>query len=121
MHPDVPIDVLLTDAEGYDFEVLLGAQQNVLPRTSYLEFELSPDGKWTESLLSAAIELLRHHGFLCYWPTKQAKLFHITDCWLDHYDDSVWGNVACVKSTQVALAKSMEENFLRSMAELAAK
>ena len=107
------IDFLSIDAEGYDFEVLLGAPR-ALRRTKYLEFEYHWTGTWSNHTMSSAIDMLKGSGFVCYWAGDSNHLWRITDCFLDYYDKHAWSNVACVNVAipQTApLAARMEELF----------
>ena len=92
------VNVLLTDVEGYDFEVLLGASV-LLDRIEYLEFEYNWIGAWgargSNSTMRSAVRYLAKHGFVCYWAGEK-KLWRISKCWLKLYKFKFWSNVACV-------------------------
>lgn len=90
------IDYLSVDVEGYDFDVLLGAQKNTLPRVRYLEFEYNWMGSWGKQTLFEAIQMLDTLGFTCYWPGFDGHIWRITKCWLEQYKYRFWSNVACV-------------------------
>jgi Methyltransferase FkbM domain len=74
------LEFLSIDAEGYDFEVLLGATKT-LRRTKYLEFEYHDVGVWPQYSLWTAISLLKEMHFVCYWAGSHGHLWRITDCW----------------------------------------
>lgn len=56
-------------------------------------------------------------GFVCYWAGRGGKLWRISDCWLDHYDElKEWSNVACVNWKRApTLAARMEARFLQTI------
>ena len=114
---DFLIEILSIDAEGYDFEVLLGAAET-LKRTKYLEFEYHEAGAWQHYLLSDAITMLQDMNFVCYWAGSFGHLWRITDCWIDFYQSHCWSNVACVNTGIVGtepLAARMEEDFQQTL------
>mmetsp|Transcript_8354 Transcript_8354/g.12180 ORF Transcript_8354/g.12180 Transcript_8354/m.12180 type:complete len:407 (+) Transcript_8354:137-1357(+) len=76
---DSIINYILTDVEGYDFDVLLGAQ-NTLRRTEYLEFEFNWKERWAlpDRSLTKTIEFLDNLDFTCYWAGIN-KLWRITN------------------------------------------
>jgi hypothetical protein len=82
---DFLIDLLSIDVEGYDWPILVGANQT-LQRTKYLEFEYHSVGALNEYNLSTAIDFLHQHQFMCYWMGREGKLWRITGCWRDGYD-----------------------------------
>lgn len=108
-----PIHTLNIDVEGYDFDVLLGANE-ALKRTQYLEFEYNWKGSWAKQHLKDAIEMLDDLDFTCYWAGKN-MLWRITGCWWDYYDYHHWSNVACVNRSQAKLAVAMEGLFLKTL------
>jgi hypothetical protein len=59
------IDMLLIDAEGYDYEVLQGACET-LKRVTYLLFEVHIVGNWMNHSLSETIDTILQ-DFTCYW------------------------------------------------------
>ena len=70
---------------------------NVLRKhVKYLEFEYNCKASWQERSLSETVDLLRANGFVCYWAGAFGNIWRLTDCWLNHYDDKYWSNVACV-------------------------
>jgi FkbM family methyltransferase len=108
-----PIDFLSIDVEGYDWEVLRGAEKT-LSRIQCLEFEHNWRGTWQKCNLSTAVNELKRAGFMCYWAGTNGNIWRITDCWLDFYDLKFWSNVACVNIKAPAakeLALRMEEIF----------
>jgi hypothetical protein len=110
---DEYIEFLSIDAEGYDFEVLLGASET-LKRSKYMEFEYHFVGEWKNHKLIDAIDMLKDLNFVCYWAGAYGHLWRITDCWLDHYERHGWSDVACVNiglSSTKNLASRMEEYF----------
>ena len=114
--PDGVIDFISIDVEGYDFDVLLGANET-LKRTKYIEFEYNWKGNWKQYSLSAVIErLYRTWGLVCFWAGAQGNLWRITSadssCFLDHYNLKFWSNVACVNPVLApAMAIRMEGYF----------
>jgi FkbM family methyltransferase len=111
-----PVNMLLIDVEGWDFDVLFGAS-SVLDRTQYLEFEYHSTGPWGRYHLPDTVRLLDHKGFTCYWSGK-SKLWRITGCYFDVYNTyHGWSNVACVHRTYEKLAERMESLFLATMKE----
>ena len=111
------IDLLSIDVEGFDAEVLLGAN-STLERVRYLEFEYNWRGKWPKHPLQNIIKSMRDRGFVCYWPGMRGHIWRITDCWLDHYKHRFWSNVACVHLERHPLvSKRMEELFLQTLAQ----
>lgn len=111
-----PINILSIDTEGFDYEVLFGATNDILRRVEYLEFEYHSVGVWKDHNLSDAVEMLDTNGFTCYWAGMD-RLWRITDCWISHYDAHVWSNVACVNRSVMKLASKMEEIFERTLME----
>lgn len=111
-----PVNMLLIDVEGWDFDVLFGAS-SVLDRTQYLEFEYHMNGPWGRYHLPDSVRLLDHKGFTCYW-SGNSKLWRITGCYFDVYNAwHGWSNVACVHRTYDKLAERMESLFLATMKE----
>lgn len=110
------IHVLLIDVEGYDFNVLLGANKT-LEGVEYLEFEYNWSGPWEKQRLDEAILYLHDKSFTCYW-AGVGKLWRLdSSCWLDHYNAHFWSNVACVHRQLVPdLARRMEEIFQATIA-----
>jgi FkbM family methyltransferase len=111
------IDFLSIDVEGFDYPVLMGAEQT-LRRTKYLEFEYNWKGQWKQHALSTVIRRLQEAGFACYWSGAYGHVWRITDCWLDHYDSKFWSNVACVnrKAPNTDLSQRMEQLFRQTLA-----
>jgi hypothetical protein len=111
-----PVNMLLIDVEGWDFDVLFGAS-SVLERTQYLEFEYHFKGPWGRYHLPDTVRLLDHKGFTCYWAGKH-KLWRITGCHFDVYNTyHDHSNVACVHRTYEKLAERMENLFLATIEE----
>lgn len=110
------IDMLLIDAEGFDYEVLQGARQT-LKRVRYLTFEVHMAGQWMQHSLVHAVEVFLG-DFNCYWAGK-GRLWRISDCLnpalRDLYEYKSWSNVACVNKREAALAETMEALFLRTI------
>eukprot|EP00511_Aplanochytrium_stocchinoi_P000793 CAMPEP_0204833424 /NCGR_PEP_ID=MMETSP1346-20131115/16786_1 /ASSEMBLY_ACC=CAM_ASM_000771 /TAXON_ID=215587 /ORGANISM="Aplanochytrium stocchinoi, Strain GSBS06" /LENGTH=295 /DNA_ID=CAMNT_0051965953 /DNA_START=645 /DNA_END=1532 /DNA_ORIENTATION=- len=106
---DQYIDVLLIDTEGHDYEVLKAAR-SALSRTRYLEFEFHSFKPWIDTPLLKAIDYLSRLDFTCYWALKQ-RLLRITNCYMNQYSKHHWSNIACVKNSEIELAKHMESNF----------
>lgn len=106
---DTPINILSIDVEGHDFEVLRGATRTLL-RTEYLEFEFHQVGPWANYSLLDAVEMLDEQGFTCYWEGKR-RLYRITKCWSEQYNEHFWSNVVCVNRTNIDLATRMEAVF----------
>jgi len=113
------IDMLLVDAEGFDWEVLQGAD-NTIDRARYLTFEVHNTGNWpTHSLVDLVQNNLKN--FNCYW-TARNKLLRISDCLDDQmarlYDKQrSWSNVVCSHQREVELSQVMENVFERSIAK----
>ena len=111
------IQYILTDVEGYDFDVLLGAN-NTLHRTEYLEFEFNRKDRWglKDRSIAKAVNDLDNHGFTCYWAGVN-KLWRITNCLLQEYETAkFWSNVACVnRKLAVDLASEMELLFMKTV------
>jgi FkbM family methyltransferase len=118
-HKIPEIDFLSVDVEGNDWPVLLGALNWTLPKVKYLEFEYHKVGRWKDIPLQPAIDTLQRAGggFICYWAGRMGKLWRITDCWMDHYDEwKEWSNVACVqRKLAPTLAARMEARFLKTL------
>ena len=109
-----PINMLLIDVEGFDFDVIFGAG-SVLDRTEYLEFEYHQKGTWKNYHITDAVRLLDGKGFTCYWAGVK-KLWRITNCYIDDlYAWHGWSNVACVHRSQVELADIMENIFYETI------
>lgn len=116
---DQDIDILLIDAEGYDYEVIQGSKET-LTRVKYLTFEVNLNHNWLRHSLVELIETTLS-DFTCYWAGK-GKLWRITNCLggdtdigkalKKTYEFHSWSNVACVRTTEVGLAKIMEHTFL---------
>jgi FkbM family methyltransferase len=115
------IDILIIDVEGYDFEVLMGANET-LTRTKYLEFEINDIGLWPTRSLATAIDLLSHKGFACYWTGSGGHLWRITGCFQSYFESKVWSNVACVNrnlwdtNDPWSLPSRMEAQFQETLA-----
>ena len=109
------IPFLSIDIEGYDFSGMK-AGRKTLQRTDYLEFEYHVAGDWGKQKLEDAVNMLKGHGFVCYWAGVN-KLWRITDCWMDRFEHHGWSNVACVNPKyQPALARKMEDVFTDTLA-----
>lgn len=108
-----PIDILLIDAEGFDYEVLQGASET-LNRVRYLIFEVHIDGNWMKHSLVETIDNVLQ-DFTCYWAGKN-RLWRITNCMnssiKELYEYKSWSNVACVHQRETELANIMETTFL---------
>eukprot|EP00928_Gymnodinium_smaydae_P038002 TRINITY_DN26307_c0_g1_i1.p1 TRINITY_DN26307_c0_g1~~TRINITY_DN26307_c0_g1_i1.p1 ORF type:complete len:430 (+),score=27.78 TRINITY_DN26307_c0_g1_i1:64-1353(+) len=114
------IHYLSVDVEGFDFDVLLGAQEKILPKVNYLEFEYNWMGSWATQRLEDAINMLDDLGFTCYWPGDSGNIWRITKCWLDHYSIRSWSNVACVNRNRKevqSLASKMEDMFVLTVSK----
>lgn len=112
-----PIHYLSIDVEGYDFNVIKGAQKT-LERVHYLEFEYNWVGPWAKQHLADAIDLFKSKDFVCYFPGINGNIWRITDCWQEFYAIHSWANVACVnyKIPEAApLAEQMEMMFLKTL------
>jgi FkbM family methyltransferase len=118
--PNLPINYLSVDVEGYDMDVLLGGMNHALSRIEYLEFEYNWMGSWAKQHLSTLIDLLDQRGFRCYWPGYGGYIWRITGCWLDLYKVHTWSNVACVNEnvdSVRSLADEMERMFLATLSK----
>jgi len=113
-----PIDMMLIDTEGFDWEVLQGAQET-LRRTRYLTFEVHMNGNWPVHSLVDAIETTLS-DFVCYW-TGRNQLHRITNCMNEElkaiYEYKSWSNIACAHKTEIELAQIMENLFQRNTPE----
>jgi len=117
------IDILSIDVEGYDYEVLVGGANRTLKRVRYLEFEINKGGRWPEHSLQVAIDMLSDAGFACYWAGTAGHLWRITGCFLDHFEEKYWSNVACANrrldrdnDSSSSLAARMERTFQETLA-----
>ena len=109
-----PINMLLIDTEGSDFDVLFGAG-DVLDRTEYLEFEYHEVGSWSNYHIMDAVNLLDQKQFTCYWLGDE-ELWRITGCYIGYYDlIHQWSNVGCVHRSQKELASVMETAFQETL------
>jgi len=117
--PNVSINMLNIDVEGFDMDVLLGGVDNTLHRVQYLEFEYNWMGSWHNQKLSDLIQLLdEQFSFTCYWPGFNNNIWRITGCWLNHYDLHFWSNVACVNRKMEdarEISENMEKLFLKTL------
>lgn len=117
--PNVQINLLSIDAEGFDMDVLLGGSKSALHRVQYLEFEYNWMGSWKDQKLSDLIRLLdEQFAFTCYWPGFDRSIWRITGCFLDHYNVHFWSNVACVNrrlEEAREIATSMEQMFMDTL------
>jgi len=112
------IHFLSVDVEGYDFEVLKGADQILSKQVHYLEFEYNRKGAWRRQPLKDALEYLETQNFQCYWPGRNGHIWRITGCWMDYYSNRFWSNVACVNGNipeAQPLADAMEAKFLETI------
>jgi FkbM family methyltransferase len=109
------IDILLIDAEGFDWEVIQGAR-NAISQSKYVMFEVHMNGNWMQHSLVGTVENT-FHEFNCYWVGRD-KLWRITNCMDDElkeiYEFKSWSNVACVRRSELDLARQMESIFLRT-------
>jgi FkbM family methyltransferase len=113
---DAPIHHLSTNAEGHDYQVLVGAA-NTLSRVQYLDLQYHWYGDWGKRSLSDLMGRLKKKGFTCYFAGDN-KLWRITDCWQDHYEFRFWSNIACVNTQLVGaepLAQKMEAIFQETL------
>ena len=112
---DGPIHILQVDVEGYDNNVLLGAEKDVLERVEYLEFEYNWMGPWKDQHLYDTIEMLDELDFTCYWTGRQ-MLWRITGCWQLYFDIHAWSNISCANRRRVpVLANKMEGVFQQTL------
>jgi FkbM family methyltransferase len=113
----IPIDMLLIDAEGYDYEVLQGATET-LKRVTYLLFEVHIVGNWMVHSLSETIDTILS-DFICYWAGNN-QLWRITNCinkdLEELYEYKSWSNIACVHQREIELVNIMENVFKRTIA-----
>lgn len=111
------IDLLMIDAEGFDWEVIQGSIET-LKRTRYLIFEVHLAGNWPKHSLVNTIEQ-NLKEFTCYW-TGIGMLWRITDCMDERlkeiFEVKSWSNVGCVRNTEVELLQKMEGIFLETQA-----
>jgi len=113
------IDILSVDVEGFDWDVLgLGGANYTLQRTKYLEFEYHEQGNWAKYDLSmATTTLFEEHGFVCYYSGVD-KLWRLTNCFQDYFNEHGWSNVACVNpKLNPDLALTMESIFQHQLLE----
>jgi FkbM family methyltransferase len=111
--PYTSIDFLSIDAEGYDWEIIMGGLAS-LRRIKYLEFEYNSVPNWFRHNLSDAINTLTEHRFVCYWAGAYGHIWRISNCWMDHYNLHSFSNVACVNlnfAENAPLLHRMEELF----------
>lgn len=94
---DGPIHQLSISYEGQDFNILMGASQ-ALKRVRYLDFEVNWKSGWAESSFSTLIRRLKTRGFVCYFTGVSGELWRITDCWMNHFGQKHWGQLACVNA-----------------------
>mmetsp|Transcript_38204 Transcript_38204/g.55802 ORF Transcript_38204/g.55802 Transcript_38204/m.55802 type:complete len:131 (-) Transcript_38204:336-728(-) len=59
------IDLMRIDCEGFDWEVIQGAQK-AIDRARYVVFEVHVDGNWMEHLLVETLETM-FKDFNCHW------------------------------------------------------
>eukprot|EP00543_Licmophora_paradoxa_P003493 CAMPEP_0202449436 /NCGR_PEP_ID=MMETSP1360-20130828/8171_1 /ASSEMBLY_ACC=CAM_ASM_000848 /TAXON_ID=515479 /ORGANISM="Licmophora paradoxa, Strain CCMP2313" /LENGTH=370 /DNA_ID=CAMNT_0049067365 /DNA_START=44 /DNA_END=1156 /DNA_ORIENTATION=+ len=106
------VDILMIDAEGYDFHVLKGAKET-LKNTRFIEFEYH--SFWGEEKLEDAEKFLADLGFVCYYEGIE-RLYRISKgCWIPEYEAHVWSNVACVHESEFHWVSMMESSFLGSL------
>ena len=111
------IDILSVDVEGFDWDVLgLGGANQTLKRTKYLEFEYHGVGNWPKYNLSmVTTTLFVEFGLVCYYAGID-KLWRLTNCFQEYFEEHDQGNVACVNPHLNAdLAVRMESNFQRQL------
>jgi len=121
---DQPIHFLdMSKSSSMDITILKSFMP-FLKDVRYLHFEYNKEGTWfhpTKKQLSELINELKNFGLVCYFTgTKEAAydIWRITDCFLDHYDNHHWANIACVnvKHEDVKeLATRMEKKFLETL------
>lgn len=110
-----PVNILLIDTEGWDFNILFGAS-SVLDRTHSLAFEYHSQGEWGKLHVQDAVRLLNGKGFTCYWAGSKNRLWRITECYFDFYDYwHGWSNVMCAHRSQERLVEKMENQFLQTI------
>lgn len=95
------IDVLLTDTEGFDFDVLAGARERFLKLGNVgiyiFEIHRGPNKRGVHSVVSE----LESYGFQCYYPVHGSKLArHVVrisgECWQQDYEKKRgWFNIVC--------------------------
>jgi len=110
------INVLNINVEGFDFVVMQGGS-HFLRRSEYLEFAYHTFGSWRKQSLKDAIDMLDRQGFTCYWAGRE-KLWRITGkrCFLDHYENNCWSNVASVnRELAPQLSEMMERIFTETI------
>lgn len=112
--PTDPIHYVSLGLQGYDYLALVGSART-LKRIHYLELQYHWFGNWgSQSLQDMVVRMKRKH-FVCYWAGDN-KLWRITDCYQDHYENRFFANIVCV-NVQMApeLAKHMEGIFLKTL------
>uniref|UniRef100_A0A7S1I530 Methyltransferase FkbM domain-containing protein n=1 Tax=Eutreptiella gymnastica TaxID=73025 RepID=A0A7S1I530_9EUGL len=115
-HSVPQIDIMSIDTEGQDALVLVGAQETLREKVSYVEFEYNGLGDWKNRSLRGTIDYLDGLGFTCYWAGLD-RLWLITGCFHPGYDHRTWSNVACVKRHQREWYGIMEDIANRTWQE----
>eukprot|EP00667_Euglena_gracilis_P029137 EG_transcript_38137 len=113
LHNFSVIDYLSIDTEGNDPNVLLGARRS-LSLVRYFEFEYHKFGVWLQTSLQQVIKRLKTYGFICYWIGK-GKVWRLTDCWHEAYEDRQWSNIGCVAKREKGWYGIMEKFFYRTV------
>lgn len=97
------VDILIIDAEGADPAVLQGAEKT-LNSVRYMMFEThrwQTGTHWEKTTILHVLRRLNGYGFECYWAGNNGKLYSITSCYTEEFEESHWGNIVCVKRQDV--------------------
>ena len=98
------IDVLLTDAEGFDFDVADGATRWLKTGKALLYvLELHANRGVNQQTLGQFIKQLESAGYVCYFPLQGSIGRHVArvshECWNDGMNRyRGWVNMACVNA-----------------------
>lgn len=107
--PGRSIDVLLTDAEGFDYIVADGAQRLLADhRIGLYVFET-----WgRDRPLSSHVSRLLALNYSCYVPAgvggRSGWAVRPPSCWLSTLDRPTWGNIVCAGPRHAGLARALE-------------
>ena len=112
--PEDPIHYMSLGLQGYDFLALIGSG-HTLKRIQYLELQYHWFGNWESQSLKDMVIRMKRKNFVCYWAGDN-KLWRLTDCYQEHYENRFYANIACVNA-QLApgLAKEMEDLFQKTL------
>ena len=96
------IDLLFIDAEGFDPDVIRGADELLRAgRVRILQFENHAINLWRDESLEAMVDSLNERGYSCFLIGARASTTLLTACFEPALmNRKVWSNVLCIRRSE---------------------